>query len=121
MAIKKIAIGGISTECSSYSPLHQNKDDFTCIRGQELLDLVGFPFLEHGISPLPLFFNKSVPGGPIEKQYFDQIKDQFIGEINSLGKLDGILLLMHGAIYVEGINDPEGEWMDSVRKAVGPE
>ena len=28
MAIKKIAIGGISTECSSYSPLHQNKDDF---------------------------------------------------------------------------------------------
>ena len=121
MAIKKIAIGGISTECSSYSPLHQNKDDFTCIRGQELLDLVGFPFLEHGINPLPLFFNKSVPGGPIEKQYFDQIKDQFIGEINSLGKLDGILLLMHGAIYVEGINDPEGEWMDSVRKAVGPE
>ena len=121
MAIKKIAIGGISTECSSYSPLHQNKDDFTCIRGQELLDLVSFPFLEHGISPLPLFFNKSVPGGPIEKQYFDQIKDQFISEINTLGKLDGILLLMHGAMYVEGINDPEGEWMSSVRKAVGPE
>ncbi len=121
MAIKKIAIGGISTECSSYSPLHQNKDDFTCIRGQELLDFVSFPFLEHGISPLPLFFNKSVPGGPIEKQYFDQIKDQFISEINSLGKLDGILLLMHGAMYVEGINDPEGEWMGSVRKAVGPE
>ena len=121
MAIKKIAIGGISTECSSYSPLHQNKDDFTCIRGQELLDLVGFPFFEYGITPQPLFFNKSVPGGAIEKQYFDQIKDQFIHEINKLGKLDGILLLMHGAMYVEGINDPEGEWMSSVRKAVGPE
>ena len=85
------------------------------------MDLVSFPFLEHGINPLPLFFNKSVPGGPIEKQYFDQIKDQFIDEINKLGKLDGILLLMHGAMYVEGINDPEGEWMSSVRKAVGPE
>ena len=71
MALNKIAIGGISTECSSYSPLHQNKDDFSCIRGQDLLDLVSFPFLEHGITPLPLFFNKSVPGGPIEKQYFD--------------------------------------------------
>ena len=121
MAIKKIAIGGISTESSSYSPLNQNKDDFSCIRGQELLDLVSFPFLEHGITPLPLFFNKSVPGGPIETQYFDQIKDQFIDEINTLGKLDGILLLMHGAMYVEGINDPEGGWISSVRKAVGPE
>ena len=78
MAIKNIAIGGISTECSSYSPLSQNKDDFTCIRDQELLDLVSFPFLEHGINAHPLFFNKSVPGGPIERQYFAQIKDQFI-------------------------------------------
>ena len=80
-----------------------------------------FLFLSTDINPQPLFFNKSVPGGPIEKQYFDQIKDQFIDEINTLGKLDGILLLMHGAMYVEGINDPEGEWMSSVRKAVGPE
>jgi len=118
---KKIAIGGISTECSSYSPLFQNKDDFTCIQGQELLDLVDFPFLEHGINPQPLFFNKSVPGGPIDKQYFNQIKDQFIIEINTLGQLDGILLLMHGAMYVEGIEDPEGEWISSVRKAVGPD
>ena len=120
MAIKNIAIGGISTECSSYSPLSQNKDDFASVRGQELLNLVGFPFLEYGINVHPLFFNKSVPGGPIERQYFAQIKDQFISEINALGKLDGILLLMHGAIYVEGIDDPEGEWISAVRKIVGP-
>ena len=25
MAIKKIAVGGISTECSTYSPLYQNE------------------------------------------------------------------------------------------------
>ena len=120
MAIKNIAIGGISTECSSYSPLSQNKDDFASVRGQELLNLVDFPFLEYGINAHPLFFNKSVPGGPIERQYFDQTKEKFLNEINALGKLDGILLLMHGAIYVEGIEDPEGEWISSVRKIVGP-
>ena len=27
--------------------------------------------------------------------------------------------LMHGAMYVEGIDDPEGEWIRSVREAVG--
>ena len=115
MAKKNIAIGGISTECSSYSPLFQNEDDFISIQGQALIDLVDFPFLQYNINVNPLFFNKSVPGGPIEKQYFDQIKNQFITEINALEKLDGILLLMHGAIYVDGIDDPEGEWISAVR------
>ncbi len=120
MASKKIAIGGISTECSSYSPLYQSKYDFKSIQGQALLDLVDFPFSEFDIKPYPLFFNKSVPGGPIEKEYFTQVKNQFIEDIRSLGKLDGVLLLMHGAMYVDGIEDPEGEWIASVRKEVGP-
>ena len=120
MASKKIAIGGISTECSSYSPLYQKKDDFQSIQGQALLDLVDFPFSEFDIKPYPLFFNKSVPGGPIDREYFTQIKYQFIEDIHSLGDLDGVLLLMHGAMYVDGIEDPEGEWIASVRKEVGP-
>ena len=121
MAIKNIAIGGISTECSSYSPLYQNIDDFKSIQGQSLLDLVDFPFNEFNIKAHPLFFNKSVPGGPIEKQYFIKVKDEFIREIDVLGKLDGVLLLMHGAMYVDGVEDPEGEWVASVRNAVGQE
>ena len=75
LAKKNIAIGGISTECSSYSPLFQNEEDFISIQGQALIDLVDFPFSEHNINVNPLFFNKSVPGGPIEKQYFDQVKN----------------------------------------------
>ncbi len=119
MAKKNIAIGGISTECSSYSPLIQNKEDFISVLGHDLLDLVDFPFSEYNINVNPLFFNKSVPGGPIDRQYFDQIKNQFTAEINAYEKLDGLLLLMHGAMYVEGIDDPEGEWISSVRKAAG--
>jgi microcystin degradation protein MlrC len=70
---------------------------------------------------VPLFFNKSVPGGPIDREYFDQVKNQFIEEIKALGRLDGILLLMHGAMYVQGIEDPEGDWISSVRIAAGPD
>ena len=119
MAKKNIAIGGISTECSSYSPLFQNQEDFITVRGQEILDLVDFPFSEYSINVSPLFFNRSVPGGPIDREYFDEIKHLFITEINAHEKLDGILLLMHGAMYVEGIDDPEGEWIRAVREAVG--
>ena len=98
MAIKHIAIGGISTECSSYSPLYQNNTDFETIQGQALLDLVDYSFDEFNIKAHPLFFKKSVPGGPIEKQYFKKVKEEFISGINALGKLDGVLLLMHGAM-----------------------
>ena len=107
MAIKHIAIGGISTECSSYSPLYQNKADFETIQGSALLDLVDYPFGEFKIKTHPLFFKKSVPGGPIEKQYFKDVMEEFISEIKTLGRLDGILLLMHGAMFIDGIDDPE--------------
>ncbi len=119
MAIKKIAVGGISTECSTYSPLYQNESDFVSLQGQTLLDLIGFPFDDYGIETYPIFFNRSVPGGPIESQYFRQIKDKFIVELESLGTLDGVLLIMHGAIFVDDIDDPEGQWIEAVRDVVG--
>ena len=119
MAIKKIAVGGISTECSTYSPLYQNESDFVSLQGQTLLDLIGFPFDDYDIETYPIFFNRSVPGGPIESQYFRQTKDKFIAELEFLGTLDGVLLIMHGAIFVDDIDDPEGEWIEAVRDVVG--
>jgi len=119
MAIKKIAIGGISTECSTYSPLYQNESDFVNLQGQDLLDLIDFPFDDYGIKTCPVFFIRSVPGGPIDSQYFRDTKDRFIAKLESLGVLDGVLLIMHGAIFVDDIDDPEGEWIEAVRDAVG--
>ena len=119
MAIKKIAVGGISSECSTYSPLYQNESDFEILQGRDLLDLVGFPFDDYGIETYPIFFNRSVPGGPIESRYFREIKDKFIAELKSLEKFDGVLLIMHGAIFVDDLDDPEGEWIEAVRDVVG--
>ena len=109
MAIKRIAIGGISTECSSYSPQYQKESDFVSIQGQALLDLVDFPFTDFEIEAHPVFFNRSVPGGPIEARYYKQVKSHFIAKLKAIGNLDGLLLLMHGAMYVKGIDDPE-DW-----------
>ena len=64
MAIKHIAIGGISTECSSYSPLYQNNADFETIQGQALLDLVDYPFDEFNIKDASFIFQKVSPWRP---------------------------------------------------------
>ena len=39
-----IAIGGISTECSSYSSLEQKKEDFNRINGKKLIQFIEFNF-----------------------------------------------------------------------------
>ena len=41
---KRIAIGRISTECSTYSPLFQTAANFEKVQGALLVDLVDFPF-----------------------------------------------------------------------------
>lgn len=118
---KKIAIGGISTECSTYSSLIQTEHDFESIENDSLLDLVNFPFEDYNIIAKPIFFKKSVPGGPVDNSFYIKVRNQFINSIKDEYPLDGMLLLMHGAMYVNGIEDPEGDWLEKTRKAVGKE
>ena len=116
---KRIAIGGISTERSTYSTLYQNEKDFESLQKKELLNLIDFPFENYNIEIFPIFFNRSLPGGPIDTSYFAKVKNDFIKQLQKIGSLDGILLIMHGAMYVSNIKDPEGEWISSVREVVG--
>ena len=115
----KIAIGGISTECSTYSPLLQKKENFSIIKDKKLLELVNFPFEKYNIHPYPIFFSRSIPGGPIEYNSYISIKNNFFDCLRVLLPLEGIMLIMHGAMYVSGIEDPEGEWIEELRKIVG--
>ena len=115
-----IAIGGISTECSSYSPLEQKREDFRRIKGKKLIQYTKFNFNKYTkLKVHPIFFDYSIPGGPINYKYFISVIDEFISTINKIPKLDGILLLMHGAMFIKKIKDPEGFLIDKIRKVVG--
>lgn len=116
---KRIAIGGISTECSTYSPLFQTEDDFNKIEGNSLVELLNFPFASFNIHAQPLFFCKSLPGGPVEAEYYSSAKDKFLKLLETACPLEGVLLMMHGAMHVPDIEDPEGNWINEVRSLVG--
>ena len=115
----RIAIGGISTECSTYSPLFQTEDDFNKIEGDSLVELLNFPFASFNIHAQPLFFCKSLPGGPVEAEYYSSAKDKFLKLLEAACPLEGVLLMMHGAMHVPDIEDPEGNWISEVRSIVG--
>ncbi|WP_373635068.1 M81 family metallopeptidase [Yoonia sp. SS1-5] len=119
--MKRVAVGGLHTECSSYAPLQQVAGDFTRTTGQALRDMVPFDFAAAGITLLPLFHDRSVPGGPVSATTFADQFDQFMAALHAAMPLDGVLLLMHGAMFVPGVDDPEGVFIRKVRDIVGPD
>ena len=116
---KKIFICGISTECCSYSTLIQNKKDFEVLSGKKLLKYINFPYSRHNnITFVPNKFYRSLPGGPVDKIFFIKTINNITNDLIKSKPIDGILLIMHGAIYVKGISDPEGFFIKKIRSKV---
>jgi len=118
---KRIAFGGISIECSTYSRIRTKEEDFTILRGEELGKNDRFAFLKsYGTPFLPTIVATAVPGGPVAAETYRRLKAEFLQRIEKLLPLDGVFLPMHGAMFVEGMEDSEGDWYASLRKLVGP-
>jgi microcystin degradation protein MlrC len=118
----RVAYGGMGIECSTYSRIRARMEDFTILKGTELTESKRFAFLKnYPIAFMPTLVATAVPGGPVEKSTYATIKADFLGRLNSLLPLDGLFLPMHGAMFVEGMQDAEGDWMESARKVVGPD
>jgi microcystin degradation protein MlrC len=116
----RIAFGGISIECSTYSRIRARMTDFTVLRGSELAEDARFSFLKSYPYPfLPTLDAAAVPGGPVDRQTYDQLKAEFLQRMAALLPLRGVYLPMHGAMYVDGIQDAEGDWISSLREVVG--
>ncbi len=117
---ERIAFGGIQIECSTYSRIRARMDDFTVQRGQELAGDRFFSLLKTYPHPfLPTLLASAVPGGPVERKTYQDLKAEFLARLKALLPLDGLYLPMHGAMYVEGMQDAEGDWISAARELVG--
>ena len=114
-----IAIGGIHSECASNSPLIQREGEFRRLEGDALMAQIDFDFAARDIEPVPLFFDRSLPGGPLDPQFFAARMDEFLARLRAAMPVDGVLLMLHGALFVPGLDDPEGALAMAVRQCVG--
>lgn len=118
----RIAVGGIHTECSTYSPVLIERDDFRVLRGAALPAADAFAFLPRpDVALLPLLHARAVPGGPVARAAYDGFRAEFLDRLRAALPLDGVYLAMHGAMHVAGVDDAEGDWIGAVRAVVGPE
>jgi microcystin degradation protein MlrC len=118
----RFAFGGIHIECSTYSRIRSRTEDFTVLSGNKLLAAPEFAFVHSYAHPFfPTLYARAVPGGPVERGTYDAFKTEFVESLKKLLPLDGLYLPMHGALYVDGMQDAEGDWISTARQVVGTE
>ena len=119
---KRLAFGGIQIECSTYSRIRARMDDFTVKRGQDLADLPFFSLLQaYPYTFQPTLLATAVPGGPVDRHTYEELKAEFLHRVKALLPLDGLYLAMHGAMYVQDMQDADGDWISAARDVVGPD
>jgi microcystin degradation protein MlrC len=119
----RIAFGGISAECSTYSRLRMKAEDFNILRGAELAGNERFAFLkryEMPFMPTIVAAAAAASGGPVDAATYAAIKAEYLERLRVLLPLDGVYMPMHGALAVEGMEDAEGDWYAATRAMVGP-
>lgn len=71
--------------------------------------------------PVALRIASAQPGGPVEPSYFDALLREIEARIAAHGPLDAVFASMHGAALTTDSDDPDGEFLERLRRAVGPD
>jgi len=118
----RIAVAGLHTECSTYNPVLAREADFRVLRGPAMLKDAYFDFLTHFPAEfITVLHARAIAGGPVERGIYARWKAEILDGIKAALPLDGVYLAMHGAMFVEGMFDAEGDFIAAVRDVVGPD
>ncbi len=116
----RVGVAGFSCESCTFSPLITKEKDFLVSRGETLIGSYGFLPENRDANFVPLVRARALPGGPVDRSFYDKFKDELLGGLKKNGPWDGLFLDMHGAAGVTGMDDAEGDLLQSIRQIVGP-
>jgi microcystin degradation protein MlrC len=130
----RIAIAACLQETNSFSPFLTDLEAFRAgylwfdkdlVHGlQETRTEVG-AFLQarrqFGWEVVPIMGAWAISGGPVTTSAYAYLKEQLLRRLQDAGKVEGVLLALHGAMAVEGLDDATGDLLGAVRAIVGEE
>ncbi|RAJ97988.1 microcystin degradation protein MlrC [Larkinella arboricola] len=121
--LPRIAIAGLGIESSTFSPAVTLEPAFHARYGPEVFN--AYPFMMP-ISPLrkqafwlPAVVGKSLPGGAVTREAYESLVNKTLDTLRKYGPYDGLYFDIHGAMSVQGLDDPEGDFLIRIRKVVG--
>ena len=71
------------------------------------------------VTLIPIVAASAMPAGPVTQDVFDLTRDKMVQGLRAAGQLDGILLVLHGAMVTETSEDGEGDFLEAIRAEVG--
>lgn len=131
----RLFTGGINHETNSFSAIPADEQRFRVTRygrGHEILERfrgtrsVYGGFIDAadalGVELVSTVSSFAQPSGPVQRDEFERQMAATLADLAAEaagGGVDGIVLGLHGAMVVEGIEDGEGEYLRRVRELVG--
>ena len=106
-------------EASLYAPPGQHPPTPTLCSapitvGRELAARDGFELIEGTAA-------WADPAGPLNRQAYESLRDEVLGQLRAAMPVDGVVLGLHGAMVAAGYDDCEGDFLSRVREIVGPD
>ena len=122
-SLPRVAIAGLAIESSTFSPARSHEAAFRARRGEEVF--TSYPFYSEG-SPLmaraeyfPALTGRAIPGGMVTRVAYEKLLNETLDRLKQNLPYDGLFLDLHGAMSVEDLDDPEGDFIARVREVVG--
>ncbi len=130
----RIAIGQLWQETNTLNPLPTTLADFEAFgiyQGDELLDrfsetneLGGFIQSLRAWPEKPeivgLMRFAAWPSGPVASAMFDMLIPRMLDALEKQGRVDAVLLALHGSMVADSEPDVEGHLLKKVRERIGP-
>ena len=130
---KRVFLGSIATETNTFSPLRTDildfKESFYASPGQHpktpTLCSAIYPAARARADELNWQIIEGTaswaePGGIVNQQTWEFLRDQLVNELKAAMPVDIVLLGLHGAMVSQDCLDCEGELVSAVREIVGP-
>lgn len=127
----RIAIGSIFQESNTFSPRPTTLESFEAVylwRGEEVFSKLRGARIEipgilsvlepEGIEAIPLIATSALAGGVVTRATFELLMTDMEARLKQAGKVDALLLPLHGAMAVEDENDAESEIIERLSSLV---
>ncbi len=127
----RIAVGSIFQESNHFVTTRTDLALFRntyIVEQEELFDLAGTDCeiagvlavcVDEDVEVVPLMAARSVSGGPLTDACYGTLKQALLAPLEEAGRIDGVMLALHGSMVTESEVDPEGDLLVAVREIVG--
>ena len=129
----RVAIGSLMQETNTFVPSRTTIETFERLYlrreagivegfGAARVEVTGFldTLRAGGVEAVPLLAGHAGSSGPVRRADFGRLVGELTSRLADAGRIDGVLLALHGAMAVEDAPDAEAEIIARVRSVVPP-